>query len=165
MARVIKVKIRQKISQILDVLIPENRWEAYVELLDKDGKPSRKQLISIFMAICQHMETLENVYEDLSFQLDILEGSKPEQSVRSTQEGFKLRTPLDITDDLEKQLTSETKAYYISASDWDIMRKTIDPILAATKPEYGYGRERNPVSGKEETCLYYKSLPIFKMKK
>lgn len=165
MARAIKIKIRQKISQILDVLIPENRWEQYVDLLDKDGKPSRKQLIAIFMSMCQHMETLENVYEDLAFQVELLEGTKTAQSVRSTEEGFKLRTPLDVTDELEKQQTPDTKSFYISSTDWEIMRKTIDPALAATKPEYGYGKEKNPVSGKEEVCLYYHNLPIFKMKK
>lgn len=161
MAR-IKVKIRQKVSQILDVLIPENRWEQYVELLDRDGKPSRKQLISIFMTMCQHMEILENMYEDISFQLDILEGNKTAQDVRKTDEDFKLRTPLDVTGDLETQLTPETKAFYVSGQDWTIMGKMMDPKLAATKPEYGYGKETNPISGKTETCMYYKDKPIFK---
>lgn len=165
MNRAIKIKIRQRISQILDVLIPENRWEQYVELLDKDGKPSRKQLIAIFMSMCQHMETLENVYEDLAFQVEMLEGTKTAKDVRTTEEGFKLRTPLDVTDDLEKTRNSETKAFYISSHDWEIMQKTIDPGLAATKPEYGYGKEKNPVSGKVESCLYYKDLPIFKQRK
>lgn len=162
MAR-IKVKIRQRISQILDVLIPENRWEQYVELLDRDGKPSRKQLIAIFMSMCQHMETLENLYEDLAFQIEMLEGSKNKQSVRVTEEGFKLRTPLDVTDDLEKQLNPDTKAFYISTSDWEIMGKTIDSKLAATKPQYGYGKEVDPKDGKTKTCLYYKDIPIFKL--
>lgn len=159
----IRTKIRQDISQLLDVLIPENRWQQYIDLLDRDGIPSRKQLIGIFMLLCQHVETLENTVEDLSFEIELLQGSKP--APRSTGEGFKLRSDMDVITDLEAQKKDDTKAFYVSSQDWAIMEKSVDLELAKTKPEYGYGKETNPISGKEETCLYYKDLPVFRSKK
>ena len=159
MAR-IKEKIRQKISQHLDILIPENRWQQYIDILDRDGIPNRKQLIGVFMILCQQVETLENLIEDLFFQVEMLE--KPQQNpVRTVEEDFKLRTPHSVYQELEKSWHPNTTAFYVSVSDWKILEKAVDPEMAKTKPQYGYGKETDPKDGKVKTCLFYKELPIF----
>jgi hypothetical protein len=155
----IKRKIRQEVSQIVDVLIPENKWEQYIELMDRDNKFQKKNLIAIIFVMCQELETFENLIEDLYFQIELLQGNKPAMPVATN---FKLRTVNDVVADLEKQHTPDTKAFYVSPQDWEILEKNIDPDLAKTKPEYGYGKEIDPLDGKEKTCLYNKDLPVFR---
>lgn len=142
----IKNKIRQDISQLVDVLIPENRWTQYIDLLDRDGIPNRKQLIGIFMIMAQHIEVIENIIDD-------------EKLGKSFD---KLRSASDVNSELEAQQDSSTKAFYVSSSDFGVLEKSINLSLAKLKPEYGYGKETDPRDGKEKTCLYFKDLPVFK---
>lgn len=166
----IKTKIREHISQQLDVLIPERQWERYISILDRDGIPNRKQLIGIFMTLCQHVEVLENAIEDLYFQLEMKSTEILPRVAQSGEGGgsgtpgnvFKLRSVKDITDDLDKQTTPETKAYYVNQTDWNILVKNVDASLSVNKPEYGFGKEIDPKDGKEKTCLFFKEKPIFK---
>jgi hypothetical protein len=160
----IKRKIRQEVSQIVDVLIPENKWEQYIDLMDRDNKFQKKNLIAIIFVMCQELEVFENLIEDLYFQLDLLQGPSagvPKQTA-PVAPAFKLRTVNDVIADLEKQHTPDTKAFYVSPQDWEILEKNIDPDLAKTKPEYGYGKEIDPLDGKEKTCLYNKDFPVFR---
>lgn len=147
---IIKDKIRHKISQQLNIVIPPNKWVQYIELLDRDGIPNRKQLIGVFMIMAQHLEMFEGLFEDLY-------GQKP-----TPQPDFKLRTAKDIYAELEAAQDPSTTAFYVSSSDWGILEKAIDPALAKTKPEYGFGKEKDPKDGTEKTCLYFHDLPIFK---
>jgi len=156
----IKEKIRQKVSQSLDVLIPENQWEKYIDLLDRDGKFSKKTIIAVILLLCQQVEKLETLVEDLYFELDMLGGVKHEE--KSEVKDFKLRTPMDIAKELDKQYTRDTKAFYLSPADFKIFEKTIDPTLAKTDPTRGYSKEKDPLDGKEKTCLLYKDLPVFR---
>ena len=92
----IREKIRQKVSQGLDVLIPENRWEQYIELLDRDGKFTRKNMLMLAMVTAQQVEILENLVEELYFRLEMIEKPNGVEPTRSLNEGFKLRTKKDI---------------------------------------------------------------------
>lgn len=147
---IIKERIRHKISQQLDVLIPENKWEQYIDLLDRDGIPNRKQLIGIFMILCQQVEILESLIEDLYGQ------------AKTPQPDFKLRTAKDIYAELEAAQDPSTTAFYVSPNDWKILEKSLDSALAKLKPEYGYGKETDPRDKIEKTCLYLNNLPVFK---
>ena len=64
--------IREKISRLLGVMIPPGKWEQYLDMLDKNGVPNRKQLIGLVLIICQHLESLENVKADLESQITAL---------------------------------------------------------------------------------------------
>jgi hypothetical protein len=57
--------IRQKASQILDTLIPEGRWQEYVDMLDASGKFSRKVQLSLIILLYQTVENLEKEVESL----------------------------------------------------------------------------------------------------
>lgn len=155
----IKRKIRQEVSQITDILIPENRWETYVNLMDRENKFTRKNLISVIMVMCQELELFENLIEDLYFQVELLQGQTPDIPV-PTQ--FKIRTKIDIYKDLELIAVEGVKALYVSARDWDILANAVDPTLSKEKPEHGFGKEIDPKNGEERTCLYFKELPVFK---
>lgn len=155
----IKRKIRQDVSQIVDILIPENKWESYIDMMDRDNKFQKKNLIAIIFALCQQVEVFEGLIEDIYFQIELLQGSKP---VTPVTPQFKLRTVNEVVTDLEKQHTPDTKAFYVSPQDWDILAKNVDLTLAKTKPEYGFGKETDPLDGKEKTCLYNKDLPVFR---
>ncbi len=152
----IKSKIRQSVSQVYDVLIPENKWEQYAEMLDRDGHPNRRELCKLILVFGQHIETLEDMIEDLYFQIELLEGNKEATAPQKAE--FKLRTPIDVFNDLQGLLKPDSKCFYLSADDWAVLEKTVKP----NDPENGYGKERNEKTGNEETCLYYKSLPVFK---
>jgi len=52
--------IREKVSRLLGVMIPPGKWEQYLDMLDKNGVPNRKQLIGMVLIICQQIELLEN---------------------------------------------------------------------------------------------------------
>lgn len=56
-------RLRPEISEILDIVIPENKWIEYFELLDKDSIPNRKQLHLIVATLCQHLDTLEQLLD------------------------------------------------------------------------------------------------------
>ncbi len=155
----IKRKIRQEVSQITDVLIPENRWEHYIDLMDRENKFTRKNLISIVMLMCQELEQFENLIEDLYFQVELLQGHNPQMPLPKE---FKIRTKINIYKDLEALNAEGVKAFYVSRKDWDILEKSVDPALSKEKPEHGFGKEVNPKTGLEETCLYYNDLPIFR---
>ncbi len=151
----IKNRIRQNVSQIFDILIPENKWQEYLDLLDRDGHPNRRELMQLILAFSNHLEVLEETIEDLYFQIELLEGKS---TVAPKTPDFKLRTPIDVDNDLDKLLTPETTRFYVSADDWKVLEKTVDN----KDPEKGYGKEVDPKDGVEKICLYYKGLPIFK---
>jgi hypothetical protein len=52
--------IREKVSRLLGVMIPEGRWVNHLEALDREGIPNRKQMIGLLLIICQTIEDLEN---------------------------------------------------------------------------------------------------------
>jgi hypothetical protein len=66
----IKNPIRRKVSTILDVLIQQGKWAQYIDMLDSEGKFGRKQSMAILVALCQSVEDLEVLIEDLYFQLE-----------------------------------------------------------------------------------------------
>ena len=51
--------LRDEVSTILDIRIPENKWTLYVEMLDREGKMTRKAMLSIILTICVHLEDSE----------------------------------------------------------------------------------------------------------
>jgi hypothetical protein len=71
--------IRAKVSRFLDILIPEGKWEEYLELLDRNGIPNRKQTIGLLLIICQQIEKLENDYKQLKQPPN---GTRPDKNVR-----------------------------------------------------------------------------------
>jgi len=161
----IKQKIRQKVSQALDVLIPANQWEAYVDSLDRDGAFTRKNMLSLAMISCQQIEKLEELVEDLYFQLDMMQGKQYPQVPPTppvAEEPFKIRTVAGIMKDLDAAQTPNTKSFYVSESDWNILSNHIDPVLAHSNPEYGYGKELNEKTDRIEVCMYYHEKPVFK---
>lgn len=66
----IKDKIRPKISRTLDVLIPEDKWSEYADMLDREGKLTKKRQLEMLLILCQSVEQLETLIEDLYFQLE-----------------------------------------------------------------------------------------------
>ncbi len=155
-------KIRQEVSQITDILIPEHRWEEYINLMDRENKFTRKNLISIIMVMCQELEQFEAMLEDLYFQVDLLQGLKPAEPLPTE---VKIRTTATIYEDLAKLVKPGIKALYVSEKDWEVLGANIDPVLSKTKPEYGYGKEIDPKTGDERTCLYFQNLPVFRSTK
>jgi|GEM_PF-6605235 len=152
----IKVKIRQDVSQVLDTLIPENRWNEYIEMLDRDGHPNRRELLSLIVTFAKHIETLENTLEDMAFQIDLLEGNT--QSIKPIEAPFKLRTAIDVQKELEASKTLETKQFTVSSDDFALLEQLVD----AKDPEKGYGKEIDQLDGKEKVCLFYLGLPVFR---
>lgn len=140
----IKNRIRQDISQVFNVLIPQGRWNEYVELLDRDGHPNRRELVSLILVFAKHIEVLENLIET-------------EETL-----GFKLRTLTTVQSEMDKEMSDETEAFFVSGDDFKLLEQAVNPNLAKSKPEYGYGKELNPRSNTEETCLYYKNKPVFR---
>lgn len=59
-------KIRQDVSSLYGVHIPEGRWEDYLEMLDRDGHPNRKELCKLVLIFGKHIEELENELEKLT---------------------------------------------------------------------------------------------------
>lgn len=153
----IKEGIRLKYSQIFDTLIPEKQWERYFTHLDKEGHPNRREMLQLLIVLGQSVERLEQLTEDLYFQLELLQGANPEK----VTEEVKLRTPMDVVMDLKAGKTEETKAYYVNQSDWKTLEKTLDAELAKTKPEYGYSKEIDPRDNTEKTCMICDDLPVF----
>ena len=153
-------KIRQKVSQYLEILIPEGQWEQYVDMLDRDGKFTSKNMMAILLIACRQIETLETIVEDLSYQLDLLQ-NRP--AVKSSPD-VKLRTGNDIKVDLdtEWQNNRNLTCFHLTKEDWKILEKNIDPSLAKMNADFGYGREINPDTKREEVCLYYRERPVFK---
>lgn len=67
---IIKNKIRSRVSQCLDISIPEGRWQEYIELLDREGKFTKKRQLEMLFIICQSIEELENIIDDISFKIE-----------------------------------------------------------------------------------------------
>lgn len=145
--------IRQKASQVLDTLIPENSWIVYADALDQEGKFTKKITTTLILTICQHLEEMEQAIMDLQYQIakDGLLPQKPK---------VKLRTAADIHADMDTQ--GDVPAYYVDSLDWHILEKSLDAKLAKTDPNYGFGKDIDPKDNKEKTCLFYKSKPVFK---
>jgi hypothetical protein len=64
-----KNNLRQQVSQVLDTLIPEGQWDKYVDMLDREGKFTRKSELSIILLLCKQIEVLED-------KIEILESKK-----------------------------------------------------------------------------------------
>ncbi len=73
-------RIRTKASKALDVLIPEGRWEQYVEMLDREGKFTKRSLLTMVLLLCRSVEELELHVERLYEDIDQL--SKQKQSIK-----------------------------------------------------------------------------------
>jgi hypothetical protein len=145
MAR-IKEPIRQKVSQAFNFYIPPNQWEQYIDYFDEKGW-SRKQMLTVLMILCQQVEYLES-----------LMGGAQAQYTR-------LRTEKDIHDDLDKiYKEGVTTAFFVSSLDFKVLEKKLDPNKSRTDPQYGYQKELNPKTQREETCLLYRNLPVFRNK-
>lgn len=143
----IREGIRQKASQIFDVLIPENQWMVYVNELDRNGKFDRLAMLKMIMLLSENQEKLEHFVEDLYFRVELLEGKKSTPEVKPE---IKLITPMDIY--AKFTINPDTKALYVSEMDWQVLAKVTKEL----------GKEVDPKDGKEKTCLTYKDLPIFK---
>lgn len=141
-----KERIRPDISQALGVLIPEGKWEEYIDLLDRDGKFTRKNMLTMIILLCKHVERLESVV-DLS-----MGGMKAVLGASQPAVAFKLRNKFDIQKELDAKITEDTKVLFVSPEDFKIMEKEVT----------GYGKEINPKTKKEGICLYYKDLPMFR---
>jgi hypothetical protein len=153
----IKTRIRQLISQDLETLIPEGKWREYIDLLDRDGAFTRKKQMTMLITLCQQIEKIEEELERLEFTGPSKETAEVRPIIALTYES--------IHDGLERVLQTATKlpeVFYINEREWDVLSKAVDPQKAATKPEYGFGKEVDPRDGKEKTCLFHNNLPIFK---
>lgn len=53
--------IRQQVSQILNLSIPQDKWQEYALLLDRAGRPTRFETNKIMFALCQAIEKLQAV--------------------------------------------------------------------------------------------------------
>ena len=53
--------IREDISSALGFSIPGGQWEPYIDIMDRDGKFTRKNLLSMVMELCKHVEWLESM--------------------------------------------------------------------------------------------------------
>lgn len=162
----IQNKIRADMSQNFGVLIPEGKWDQYFHMLDQDGHPNRKELLATILTYAQHIEQLENLVEDLYFQLGLLENktvplaNNPE--VKPEEPEVTLRTRESIVADLAKITTPQTNVYYLSERDWRIFEQSVSTELGKSNPEFGYGKEVDPKDYKEKTCLYYNGKPVFR---
>ena len=52
--------IRRQISEIVRVLIPEDKWDATFKELEKDGRISQKQIIQMLLVILKRLEENES---------------------------------------------------------------------------------------------------------
>ncbi len=62
--------IRNKVSRTLEVLIPEGKWRQYIDALDRDGKFTRKNQVEMNLILCEQVEIIEKMIEDLYTQLE-----------------------------------------------------------------------------------------------
>lgn len=60
--------INKKVSSILDVYIPEGKWQEFIDRIDNAGEPTRKHMTAILFALCEEIESLESIIKDLTFQ-------------------------------------------------------------------------------------------------
>ena len=52
--------IRREISEIVRVLIPEDKWNQTFKELEKEGRLSQRQIIQILLVVLKRLEALEN---------------------------------------------------------------------------------------------------------
>ena len=148
--------VRQSVSQVFDVLIPEGKWNSYLEMLDKDGHPNRREMVELVLTFGKHIEALEDAVMDLSSSIEVLGGKN--EAISTPAKEIKLRTVHDIQAELEASITPQTKVLYVSSDDWSILEKNVNPNDPETMP----GKEYDPKDQKEKTALYYKDLLVFK---
>lgn len=58
-------QISKKVSQILGFTIREGEWERFLTPIDQEGEPTRKNTASILFALCEEIERLERMVEDV----------------------------------------------------------------------------------------------------
>lgn len=92
-----KIGIRQSVSQVFDVLIPQGKWQEYIEMLDRDGHPNRRELIALVLIFSKHIEALEAAVENLDSKISLLEDKTPLKSVET--DDAVLSTPTDVAND------------------------------------------------------------------
>lgn len=83
------IDIRDRISDILGVRIQEGKWEAYVDLLDREGKFTRKTMIAIIMASALALENLQKDVLALQSKVDELEKVKQDGNPPKKQQTSK----------------------------------------------------------------------------
>lgn len=64
--------IRDDVSTILSMRIQGDSWEPYVDSLDRQGKFTRKTMLSMLIAACQTIEQLEVRQELLAADIERL---------------------------------------------------------------------------------------------
>lgn len=132
--------IRQEVSQYLDILIPENQWESKLDVLDKEGAPTKKQMLGLFLILFKHVEALENKVSGQETQFS------------------RLKTGEDVV----KSLEGKEGAQYVSNSDWELLKKRSESSHALD-PQYNMGKEVDPRDGKQKSCFYVGDNPVFKL--
>lgn len=151
----LKTRIRQLVSQELNVLIPEGKWAEYLDALDANGKFGRKQQLMVALVTCRQVEYLEGLIEDLYFRSEQSNAVSPKSSV---EPGWTLVTASTIIRTLLESKTPETKAFYIDADDWKVLAKA----ATGENPGNGVGKEVDPADEKEKACLYIDNTPVFR---
>lgn len=54
-------KISQLVSTILNIHIQEGKWKQALDLIDRSGEPTAKNMARILFAMCQLLEEMEGV--------------------------------------------------------------------------------------------------------
>lgn len=133
--------IRQAVSQYLDILIPDNQWEEKLDVLDREGSPTKKQMLGLFLILFKHVEALENKISGQEAQFN------------------RLRTGEDVISELSKK----QGPHYVTSSDWDLLKKRADNPLTKNDPRYGVGKEIDPRDNKQKVCFYVNDSAIFRV--
>lgn len=158
--------VRDEIAAIFEVYIPKGQWRVLLDALDQEGKPTRKQVNSILLSFGQHIEALEDQVAELQTQLL----PKTSADVNTTYSYTRTTMPeaLMTAQTIIQELQAKNpldKAYYLGVVSWDILVAQIKKEGKKLNPELFYGKEVDPKTGHEKTCIFANALgttPIFR---
>lgn len=155
--------MRDEIAAIFEVYIPKGQWRVLLDELDREGKPTRKQTNSILLSFGQHIEALEEQLAQLQQQSVFpFKDTDSQQTTEVKEESFV--TSQNIIEQLKEE-EPKGGAYYLGWLSWDILITQIKKEYKKLNPELFYGKETDPQTGHEKTCIFANVLgttPIFR---